>query len=118
MATDKKDGNGNPFAKALSAIPTKQDQLIEELQEDLAYERDARKEDRFIFIVIVVLIFNIMIFTVMPTFGAPIAILVLELVILIPLAKRMGMQEIAKTLDRVLSRVTAKPDHEESQISN
>ena len=40
-----------------------------------------------------------------PSFGGPIALLILALLILIPLAKRMGMEEIAAILDRVLNNV-------------
>lgn len=115
MATQSNNDEDNPFAKVLADKPTIKDQQIEELQEALTNVQDARKEDAFIFIVITVLLFNIMIFTVMPNFGGPLAILILELLILIPLAKRMGMQEIAKNLDRVLSRMADRSTKPEDQ---
>lgn len=92
----------------LSQEPTVRDEQIQELQEALTDERDARREDRFIFIAVVVLLLDIMLFTVMPNFGGPFAILILQLLILIPLAKRMGMQEVAQLLDRALSRMAGK----------
>lgn len=85
--------------------PTKQEELIEELQEELTAERDARREDRFVFICVGVLLLDVMVFSVMPNLGGPIAILVLELLILIPLARRLGMEESARLLSRVLDRV-------------
>lgn len=85
--------------------PTVRDDLVAELQGSLEDERDARVEERFVFIVILVLLLDVVFFSVMPSFGGPIALLILELLILIPLAKRMGMEEIAKLLDRVLSRL-------------
>lgn len=95
--------------KALAAEePTQKDAQIEELQQDLAEERDARLEERFIFIVVCVLLLDIVFFSVMPSFGGPIALLILQLLILIPLARRMGMQEIVTMLDRVLSRIVGK----------
>jgi hypothetical protein len=46
----------------------------------------------------------------MPNFGGPLALLILELLILIPLAKRMGMEQIAALLDRILYRMAGKAD--------
>tara|TARA_R100000789_G_C2995631_1_gene147364 strand:- start:55 stop:393 length:339 start_codon:yes stop_codon:yes gene_type:complete len=85
---------------------TIRDQQIEELQEALAQERDARLEDRYVFIVISVLLLDIVFFTVMPTFGGPLALLILELLILIPLARRMGLEEVARIMSRVIGRVS------------
>lgn len=108
MPSGKDNSDSGGIGALLTEQPTKRDQQIEELQESLAYERDARREDRFIFIVVTVLLFDIVFFTAMPSFGGPIAVLILELLILIPLAKRMGMEEIATILDRVLGRVAGK----------
>lgn len=88
--------------------PSKQEQQIQELQEDLTAEKDARKEDRFFFIIVVVILFDIVFFTLMPTFGGPLALLVLQLLILIPLARRMGMEEIAGILNGVITRLAGK----------
>ena len=89
---------------------TPQQELISELQSDLVKERDARKEDRFVFIVLIVILLDIVFFSLMPTFGGPLALLVLELLILIPLAKRMGMEEVAQILSRVLNRMAGKAE--------
>lgn len=92
-------------SELLPEQPTQRDRQIEELQQSLADEQDARREERFVFIVIGVLLLDVVFFTVMPSFGGPIALLVLQLLILVPLARRMGMQEIAELMDRVVSRV-------------
>lgn len=97
-----------PFGMLVRDEPSKQDQQIEELQEQLARERDGRNEDRFVGIVCMVALLDVVFFTVMPTFGGPIALLILELLILIPLARRMGMEEIATLLGRVLDRMVSK----------
>jgi hypothetical protein len=108
MATKGTGTEPKKFDVLASGEPTKRDQQVEELQEQLTQEQDARKEDRFVFIVVTVLLLDVCFFTVMPTFGGPLALLVLELLILIPLAKRMGMQEIAQILSRVLHRMAGK----------
>jgi hypothetical protein len=53
-----------------------------------------------------------MIFSSMENTSGPIAILILELLILLPLARRLGMQEIATTLNRVLHRVSGQGGEE------
>lgn len=88
--------------------PSPQDKQIQELQAKLIYEKDARLEERFVYLVVAVMLLDVVFFTVMPTFGGPIALLILELLVLIPLAKRMGMEEIARILGRVLDRMVAK----------
>ena len=85
--------------------PTPRDQQVQELQEALAGERDARREERFLFIVVGVLLLDVVFFSVIDNFGGPLALLILQMLILVPLAKRMGMEEIATILDRVLGRL-------------
>lgn len=91
---------------------TKQDEQISELQKKLEAVRDARREDQFVGIVLIVLLLDVVFFSIMPTFGGPLALLVLELLILIPLARRMGMEEIATILSRVLHRMADKADNQ------
>ena len=95
------DGNIEKITKGESAQPA--DQLAE-LQFKHARERDARREDWFMAIVLIIIIFDVMFFSVMPSFGGPIALVILQLLFLIPLATRLGMQEIAKIIGRVLER--------------
>ena len=52
-----------------------------------------------------VFLLDVVLFYVMESFLAPAAIVILQLMILFPLAKRMGMEEIAQMLDRVLTRI-------------
>ena len=96
------------FGDLLPEEPTKRDEQIESLQAALTRERDSRREDQFVGIVILVAVFDIVFFSVMPSFGGPLALLLLELLILVPLAKRMGMEEIATLIDRVLGRIAGK----------
>jgi len=87
---------------------SKRDSQIAALQEQLTHEKDARREDRFIFIVIVVLLLDVTFFSVLENFGGPLALLLLELLILIPLARRMGMEEIARICGQVIDRMAGK----------
>lgn len=107
--TDEKQTSFHVFDKD---EVTKQDEQIEELQRKLEEVRDARREDRFVGIVVIVLLLDVVFFSLMPTFGGPLALLILQLLILIPLARRMGMEEIATILSRVLHRMADKADNQ------
>ena len=102
---------GSKLAEVLARASTGEDattRQIERLQEQLAKEKDARKEDWFISIVIVLVFFNVLMFTVVTSIFGPVVLLVLQLLILIPLARKLGLQEISQLLDRLLSRVEFK----------
>ena len=105
-----KPGNGDQktFDALVSVEVSKRDQQIADLQEEIQYQRDARAEDRFIFIVVGIILFDIVFFSVMPSFGGPIALLILQLLVLVALARRMGMGEVATILSRVLDRMSGK----------
>lgn len=92
-------------------ITEKRDSQIAELEKQLEYERDARKEERFIGIVFLVLFLDIVFFMVIPSSGGALALVFLELLILIPLARRMGLQEMAHILSRVLDRMARKTEN-------
>lgn len=98
--------------EALETDVTKRDEQIEELQERLTQEQDARREERFVFIVLFILLLDVVFFSIMPTFGGPFAIVVLELLVLIPLARRMGMEEIAGIINRVIDGVASRSGKE------
>ncbi|MGL5446457.1 MAG: hypothetical protein ACRDBL_04020 [Rhabdaerophilum sp.] len=96
------------FDIVLTESPDKKDEQIAELQQKLAASQDARREDLFLFIVVSVILLDIVFFSVMPTFGGPIALVLLQALILVPLARRMGMEEVAQLLSRVLDRLADK----------
>lgn len=85
--------------------PSQEDDLVAQLQSDLEKERDARREDQFVFIVVCTLLLDVVFFTVIDGLAA-VALVLLELLILFPLAQRMGMEEIAGILSRVVGRVS------------
>jgi hypothetical protein len=90
------------------STPTKQEQQIQELQDDLAAERDARREERFVFVVVSVILLNVVFFSVIPTLTGPLGLVVLELLILVPLARRMGLDEVVRIINAVITRMAGK----------
>lgn len=114
MNSEREDDcpHDNPVRDLLPQEASKTYEQIDELQKNLARERDARREDRFVFIVLLILLLDVVFFSVMPTLAGPIALMVLQLLVLIPLARRMGMEEVAALIDRVIGRIagSAKGD--------
>lgn len=43
----------------------------------------------------------------MESFGGPLALLLLEILVLIPLARKMGMEEVVTIMDRLLGRIAS-----------
>ena len=79
---------------------------IENLQEQLTQERDARREDWFFGILIAIILFNIMFFSVMPSALGPLALLILQIIVLSLIAKRLGVEQIVLVLRSVLDRLS------------
>lgn len=86
----------------------KRDELISRLQQEVQREKDARLEERFVGIVSLVVLLDVVFFSVMDNFGGPIALLVLELIALCAIAKRMGIETIVELISRVLDRISGK----------
>lgn len=106
MQEPPKPKNDTLFEAILATPETQFNQQISELQNQLDNERDLRKEDRFIFILVTLMLLNVVFFSVMDSLGGPIALLVLQVLFLIPVARRLGVQEAAQLLDRIASRVS------------
>ncbi|AQS41837.1 MAG: Hypothetical protein BHV28_11490 [Candidatus Tokpelaia hoelldobleri] len=93
------------------ANPDGETDTLAKLQEELQAIKDARNEDRFLFIVVTFFLLDVVFFSVLPNISGPIALLALQLLILFPLAKRMGMQEMVEILNKILNRVTNHLDN-------
>ena len=90
------------FLKNLKHETTKRHEQIQELQQRLSEEKDSRKQERFFGILGFLILFNVIVLTPMQTWGGPISILILELIALVLLASRMGLQEASQIIDRIL----------------
>ncbi len=75
---------------------------VQELGERLEKEKDNRKEERFIWLLVSVTLLNVFIFQNMESFLGPLIIGVFEAVALIVLAKILGLEEIVRLIDRLM----------------
>ena len=89
-----------------SLLPEESDRLrgqIEELQKDLDREVDARKEERMLWILAVLILFDAYLFTFMENIMGPIVILVFQLIVVVLVAKKMGMEQVTAMIDRMMA---------------
>ncbi|HEX3860358.1 MAG TPA: hypothetical protein VHY35_01545 [Stellaceae bacterium] len=105
----------NEFSSlAEQAEPDSKDKEIESLQVRVQTLTDEKYEERFIWIVVLIIIVDIGVFPSMNNWGAPIAILVIEIILMAILAKRLGVEEVtmllARTIDGWARRRDAKGD--------
>lgn len=84
----------------------KKDNAKASLEEQLQQERDRRVEERFVWIVVCVILVDVLWFRNAPNPAFPIVILLLEAVILFILAKRMGIEEISLLFERLLHSIS------------
>jgi len=100
-------GEGDSIASAeiFEGEVTAEDEKVANLEKRLAEIENARKEDQFLFIAVCVILLDIVFFTVISGLGA-LGIVLLELLILIPLASKMGMHEVKEIMNNVLNRAS------------
>lgn len=76
-----------------------------ELETALATERDGRKEDRFLFILVLIIIFDVWVLRDASTWTLPLVVGVVELFALLIFARRHGVKEIQYWLNQLLPHV-------------
>lgn len=103
MSTDKewdvpkpRDGEVLPSSKTAGAVAR--------LESDLQKERDERKEERFYWIAGLVMVGNVPIFAGMPSAWLCLPIFLLEVVILIGLADKLGVDRVSVLLEKLYAR--------------
>ena len=81
-----------------------------ELGDDVERAIDNRSEERFIWIVVCIILFDCLIFMHMESWSGPLVIGIIELVLIIALAKKLQVDQIAGLLTRFMDRVGDYPD--------
>lgn len=81
---------------------SKKDDALAALESAVQAEKDARMEERFVWIVIAVILVDVIWFRNSPNPTFPIAALILELIALLVIARRMGVKDYVQLMDRIL----------------
>lgn len=82
------------------------DQALEALQQELTALKDARGEERFIWIVVCVILVDVLWFRDAENAVVPIIVLLLEVLVLFILAKRMGIEETRAILGKMMDGIS------------
>ena len=80
----------------------RESQVIESLENKITGLNNRIKEERFYFITIFIVLFDCIVFTNFNNWGAPIAILILEIIFLFIIAKKFSIEEVVALVDRIL----------------
>lgn len=83
----------------------KSSQAIESLENDLVAERESRREERFMWIVVLVVLANVIFLRDFNNWTGPIVIGVLQLIGLLVAARWFGVEEVQMFFDKVLQNI-------------
>lgn len=93
---------GGDFAQLAGDEKTPKDAALAALESELQAEKDARREERFIWIVISVTLIDVIWLRNSPNPTFPVIVLILELIALLVIARRMGVSDFVHLMDRIL----------------
>ena len=82
--------------------PTPKDEAIQRLEAECAQLRERLVEERFCWVLLSIIAIDLHVFTRSATWAAPIVVGALELLLLLVLARRFGVQEIIRFVDKAL----------------
>lgn len=94
----------------LDVLPQKHplEDAVAALERENQALKDARLEERFCWILAATILFDMAIFANIQTVGVPLAILGLELLLIVVLARKCGVQQIVLFIDRVVDGLTKR----------
>lgn len=84
--------------------PSATDNVAARLESDLQQERDARREERFFWIMVLVIVGDIPLFNAMTSTWAMLPVFLLELILLIGLADWLGVDRVKVLLEKLYAR--------------
>lgn len=87
------------LARARILDEAQRDEQIVRIEDDLSKEKDSRLKERFTWIVGLLVLLDLYFFAQMPSLGI-FLIFLLELILLVPIAKWLEVQEVITVLDR------------------
>lgn len=82
--------------------PDQLDEKIDQLEKQLEAEQDRRREDRFLALLIIMMLIDILLLDKSTNITVPVIVFILQIMFLLAVAKRMGIEQIAGLLDKVL----------------
>lgn len=88
--------------------PSPDYEQITSLQQELEAERDARKEERFIWLFILILVFDVFTFKEMSTWSGPLMIGIMQIILVVALGRKWSMDHIYTITELIISKWNGK----------
>ena len=108
MPTEKPNPQRPSDDNLFAVTVTKKDKELERLQSKIQEVEDSRKEERFGWIVAVLAIVNYLLLKDVTNLITPIIVFIFELVALLILARRSGLEYIELIVSRLIGSVTKR----------
>lgn len=84
-------------------VNTAQDQEVGRLSEQLEHQKDRRKEDWFVFLLVLIILLNIHVFGIIDGWGA-VSITFLQLILLLVAADRFGVKPVVSWFTYIIDK--------------
>ena len=100
------DNDQSSFIKKITPAETdskKEEVALDSSQTEKEKLKNQIQEERFLWIIAFIIIFDAFIFTLMTNWGGPIAILILEIIVILMLAKKFNVKELHNLLEKLLA---------------
>jgi hypothetical protein len=88
--------------------PSAIDDKVVILEKEIEILREKRNEDRFCFLTALIIFGDAYIFMRMPSWGGPVSILILEIIVLFVAARKMGIQDLTVITDKLIVALGAR----------
>lgn len=97
--------NGEPDTLfRLDVTPSGIDEALDAVQRELTAEQDARREERFVWMCVVIMLFDIFTFKEMETWSGPVIIGVIQVIFIIAVGRKWGMDHIWTITERIVDK--------------
>lgn len=108
----EQDSPPDPTRSKILGIRTddKAVQALVETQEENTEVKDERREERFLWVCACVILFDCSIFMNAENFGGPLIVGVIELLALVILARRLGVEEVKELVFGLIDRLAKTKD--------
>lgn len=102
MNQENAPNNKSDFSRLKAQTPDKKDEEIATLQDAIVNAKNSLLEIHFLYILVIIIIVDIIAFSNMETWGGPISILFLEIVLLVVLGRRLGVDDVKVLTERFI----------------
>jgi hypothetical protein len=87
---------------------SEKDEALEAVQRELLAESDARREERFVWMCVVIMLFDIFTFKDMETWSGPLIIGVIQVIFIVAVGRKWGMDHIWTITERLVDKWDGK----------